>query len=120
MAAHIEAFCREHDLDEEMAGDVRLALDELITNIIKHGYEDEEEHSIDVNLDFSPDSLTIRVEDDGIPFNPLDVETVDVDVPFDESSIGGWGIHLVKQIMDEANYQYVDGRNRLTLKKKRV
>jgi len=117
MAALIDAFGREHDLEEEMIGDVRLALDEVITNIIQHGYEDAEEHSIDVDLELTPEYLNIRVEDDGKPFDPLQAVSADIETPFEENEIGGWGIYLAKQVMDEISYRQKDGLNQLTLKK---
>ena len=57
------------------------------------------------------------VEDDGKPFNPLEAEDPAVSQDLDSINIGGLGIHLVKKMMDDIDYQRVKGKNRLILKK---
>jgi anti-sigma regulatory factor (Ser/Thr protein kinase) len=59
----------------------------------------------------------VAIEDDGIPFNPLEKETPDTDLPLEERKIGGLGIHLVRNLMDKVSYQRRVDKNRLTLVK---
>ena len=92
-----------------------LVLDELLTNTISYGYADEAEHWITIRLSWQPDKLTVELEDDARPFNPLERATPDLNVPLEERSIGGLGIHLVRHMTDRAEYQYSHGKNRLRL-----
>ena len=64
------------------------------------------------------DPLTFVISDSGKPFDPTTKGDVDTTLPAEERSIGGLGIHLVKQLMDNIQYEYKDGHNVLTLKKK--
>jgi len=59
----------------------------------------------------------VQVEDDGIPFNPLDAAGPEVSRDLDSINIGGFGIHLMKKMMDDIDYQRVEGKNKLILKK---
>ena len=59
----------------------------------------------------------MQVEDDGIPFNPLDVTGPEVSQDLDSIHIGGLGLHLVRKMMDDIDYQRVEGKNKLILKK---
>jgi PAS domain S-box-containing protein len=97
---------------------VNMVFDELLNNIISYGYGDEEQHNIDVALECSDDHLLISISDDGVPFNPFTREDPDTTLSLDERSIGGLGIHLVKNVMDETKYQRRHKRNIVTLIKK--
>jgi sigma-B regulation protein RsbU (phosphoserine phosphatase) len=92
-----------------------LVLDELLTNTISYGYTDGAEHWITIRLSWQPDELTVELEDDALPFNPLEQTTPNLNIPLEERSIGGLGIHLVRHLTEQAEYQYRDGKNRLRL-----
>jgi anti-sigma regulatory factor (Ser/Thr protein kinase) len=62
--------------------------------------------------------VTVTVEDDGVPFNPLEATEPDLDRPLEERSIGGLGIHLVKNLMDDVEYRREAGRNYLVMRKR--
>ncbi len=62
--------------------------------------------------------ISLQFEDNGIMFNPLEKENTDLEKPIDEMSIGGLGIVIVKKSVDQMDYEYVDKKNRLTLKKR--
>jgi anti-sigma regulatory factor (Ser/Thr protein kinase) len=97
--------------------DLNLALEEILTNIMSHGYVDEREHEIRVSLSLQPGAVRIEVEDDGRPFNPLQAPEVDTTKPLDERMAGGLGIHLVRRLMDGLEYKRERERNRLTMRK---
>jgi len=101
---------------------IELSLDELLTNIISYGYNDNDSHliTVDLWLEGEDDSkfVIIRLVDDGVKFNPLEKKEVDLDLPLEEKQIGGLGIHLVKKLMDELHYERREDKNVLTLKKK--
>jgi serine/threonine-protein kinase RsbW len=94
-----------------------LALEELVTNCIKYGYDDEAEHIITVRVEFTPGEMSMTVEDDGHPFNPLEQAEPDTGLPIEDRPIGGLGIHMLRKMSDRMEYARIDGRNRVTLHK---
>ncbi len=114
----VEQFGSENNLSPAITNSVNLALDEIITNTISYGYKDEAEHQIRLNLKIEGNLLVAEIEDDGLPFNPLEKPDVDTNLPLEDKSVGGLGIHLVRKLMDEINYQFVNNKNILTIKKK--
>jgi anti-sigma regulatory factor (Ser/Thr protein kinase) len=97
--------------------EMNLALDELFTNIISYGFQDQSEHFIRVNISADQGVLTVVLEDDGMAFNPVARIPPEVPCTLDECKVGGLGIHLVKNLMDEIVYERRAGMNVLTLKK---
>ena len=97
---------------------MQVALDEILTNILNYAYTDQGEHEIRIRLRIVDDALEAMIEDDGKPFNPLQIAPPDVRAPLRERKIGGVGVHFVKNLMNEVSYDRVDGRNRLVLKRK--
>lgn len=96
---------------------VNLALEELVSNIISYGYKDDDDHWIKVALSVEDGVLVINLEDDGIPFNPIEAEEPDCGCPVEERVIGNLGIHLCKQFMDDLIYERRGNKNIVTLKK---
>ena len=94
-----------------------LAIEELVTNCIKYGYDDSAEHIIEIELKLAAGELVVTVTDDGHPFNPLEVPEPDTGLPIEDRSIGGLGIHLLRKMADRMDYARADGKNQLTLRK---
>jgi anti-sigma regulatory factor (Ser/Thr protein kinase) len=94
-----------------------LAIEELVTNSIKYGYDDTAVHEIEINLSLSDGKVVLTVSDDGHPFNPLEAPEPKTDLPIDERPIGGLGIHLLRQLSDGMTYERRDGRNQVTIVK---
>jgi anti-sigma regulatory factor (Ser/Thr protein kinase) len=113
----VEAFGEAHALPPDLMFKVNLALDEIITNIVLHGYDDEAEHHIRLGLDLRNDTLTVTVEDDGRAFDPLSVAPPDLDIDAESRGIGGLGLHIVRSIMDEVQYRRDGDRNQLVMRK---
>jgi anti-sigma regulatory factor (Ser/Thr protein kinase) len=113
----VEAFGRTSGLAEDDITDVSLLLDEFVSNVIKYGYDDAGEHEIQVVVTIDGRSLTIRIEDDGRAFNPLEAKAPDLTLPIEERPIGGLGILIAKTLADSIDYERTDGRNILTLRK---
>jgi serine/threonine-protein kinase RsbW len=114
----IDEFCASNKLPQDTVFALNLSLEEILSNIITHGYDDKDEHVILVRLKLHQGQVYIEVEDDGKPFNPLEVEEPDIDKPLEERPIGGLGIHLVKNHMDSLKYKRKEERNLLIMKKK--
>ncbi|MBZ5560808.1 MAG: ATP-binding protein [Acidobacteriia bacterium] len=118
LAAEVTAWCSRQALSEEVDYQLNLVLDEVVSNVIRHGYRDKRQHEIRVDLDFQDGELTIQVEDDGVHFSPLQVTPPDITKPINERPVGGLGIYMVRQIMDSLDYRRETGRNSLIMKKR--
>ncbi len=106
--------------DREVAGDARelvdLALEEVITNIIKYGHADNRPHEIAISVSLPPGEAVLCIEDDGHPFDPLALPPVDTSQPLDERPVGGLGIHLIRKMAKAISYQRLDDQNRLEVR----
>ena len=107
-------------IDKKTLFYLNLIGDELITNLISYGYEDDREHSILIHLVITPTYWTLKIQDDGQPFNPLKHDNPELHVPVEERAIGGLGIYFVKQIMDEISYERNESHNIINMKKHHI
>jgi serine/threonine-protein kinase RsbW len=113
----VEGFGEAQGVPPDLIFKVNLALDEIMTNIVLHAYDDPGDHDIRLELDLAENALTITVEDDGRPFDPLSVPPPDLELDAESRGIGGLGLHIVRSIMDGVEY-HRDGRlNRLVMVK---
>ena len=103
-------------LESKAAYGLRLAVDEIATNIVTHGYQEAgRTGDVAVSGTLTDAALTIVLEDSGIPFDPLQHVLPcdeDLSLPLEERPIGGLGIMLVVNGVDDFSYRYQDGRNR--------
>jgi serine/threonine-protein kinase RsbW len=118
VAEAVDRLAAACDLAAETVRDMQVALDEVLTNIVDYGYTDDAEHKIRIRLRVLDDVLEATIEDDGVPFNPLESAMPDIRAPLRERRIGGVGLHFVKNLMSQVSYDRVGDRNRLVLKKK--
>lgn len=109
---------KDHRLPDEVTADVRLALEEVLSNIIRHGSEGRADRRIDVQILVANGEITLEIQDEGVPFNPLEYPEPDVALPLEERGLGGLGILLVRRLMDGMAYRREQGRNILVLKKR--
>lgn len=117
LAELLEQFGEAHDLPIKLVLDLNLALDEVITNTISYGYEDDDEHEIAIEIALQDGIVTVDIVDDAKPFDPLDAPKPDIHAPIETRAIGGLGVHIVKSLMDRVSYRYEDGHNKLRLEK---
>jgi anti-sigma regulatory factor (Ser/Thr protein kinase) len=96
---------------------LRLACEEIIMNVTSYAYPEGVDGFLDVDIQ-KTDRMTIRFEDGGVPFNPLEQEKPDTGLSWDKRRIGGLGIFLFRRKMDDVCYAYVDNKNVLTIEKK--
>ena len=116
-AAKLDAFCEEHELAPEIAYLVNLSIDEILTNTISYGYDDDEPHRIEIIVRLEPDSLVVVIVDDSAPFDLSATPEADVEATLEDREVGGLGLFLVHQMMDKVEYERVDGCNVVTLTK---
>jgi len=118
LASQVERFGEAHGIPSGAVFNLNLALDELITNTVSYGYEDDAVHAILVSLTLEDDKLTAEIEDDGRPFDPLsEAPEPDLDADLDDRSVGGLGTHIVKTFMDDVSYSRDGNKNRIILTK---
>ncbi|MFN7930729.1 MAG: ATP-binding protein [Blastocatellia bacterium] len=117
VAQRIQAFILAQQLPLSLLPDFLLAAEEALMNVISYGYSDNETHLIQLRLQCTKQVLRLRIEDDGRPFNPLTRPLPDVTIALQTRAVGGLGIHLVRQLMDQVEYQRTAGSNILTLTK---
>ena len=92
---------------------VRLVLDELVSNVINYGYDDQAEHQIGLKIE-TGEPFAVTITDDGKAFNPLeDAPAPVLEGPVEDRPIGGLGLHILKQMGMKMDYQRVQGRNTL-------
>lgn len=118
LAELVERFGAQHGLAGSLLLNVNLCLDELITNTISYGYDDQEEHIIALQVALDNGALKAVVEDDARAFNPLAVGLPDLEAPVDERAVGGLGVHFVRTLMDDVRYQRTASGNRIELTKR--
>ena len=98
---------------------IDIAIDELFGNIAHYAYNPEiGSATVRVEVAQAPLAVIITFIDNGVPYDPLAMEDPDVGLSAEDRAIGGLGIYLVKKTMDEISYEYKDGQNILSIKKK--
>jgi serine/threonine-protein kinase RsbW len=116
----IRDAANELQADPATIGDVVLAVNEVVTNIIEHGYQGEP-GIIEIEVEQATDSLIIRLRDQAPPFDPNAVPAPDLTLPLEKRPLGGLGVYITRQVMDEVTHQITpQGGNELTLVKKKV
>src|SRR5262245_38453693 len=114
----IVSHCQKNGIDEAACYEVRLALEEAISNTIKYGYDDQQPHTIVVRVGFENRELILEIEDDANEFNPLEAPAPDLSLPVEQKPIGRLGIFLMRSVMDQLDYRRVGAKNRLRMMKR--
>ena len=109
----VQGFLEACDIIDQTIFKVNLVLEELVTNIIKYGFKcKDKKYDIIIYLSLKiKDKIYIRIEDTGMEFNPLYAPTPEIDVPIEDMKIGGLGLHLVRNIISDINYQRFENKN---------
>ena len=115
LAQMVEEFGDANRLPDQKVYLINLALDELITNTVRYGLHGVARPRIEVDLRVDDTVLVLTMVDNGRKFDPTQETSPDLSSAVEERPIGGLGLHLIKTFADRVDYEYVDGRNRLTL-----
>jgi serine/threonine-protein kinase RsbW len=113
-----DGFRTAHDLDAGAVWQVQVALDEILSNIVTHGYEAGTDAFIDLTFVLAGSDLEVTIVDDGPAIDPLAVDTPDLSGSIEARRPGGLGVHLVKGLMDRVDYARRGGRNWLVLRRR--
>ena len=100
---------------EQLIFCLNLCLEEMLTNIIKYAYNDNDVHEIKVRLDIANEIITLTIIDDGHEFNPLKAEVPDISSDIKHREIGGIGILLTRKMADKIIYTRKDNENILKI-----
>jgi len=117
LAEKIDDLAEEWEFSPGLAMNLNLVIEEAVSNIIFYAFKDKQKHDIEITVSLENKRLNIKITDDGIPFNPLTQEQPDINLPTEERPVGGLGIFLISQIMDEMKYDRNKNENILTLTK---
>ena len=117
LVTKLEQFFEENNTSS-ISMPMTLILEELYTNTITHGASDGRDVFIEVNLSIDKDELIMIYEDNGIPFNVLELPDPDLTASIENREVGGLGVHYVKTLTDSVEYEYVEKHNVLKMKKK--
>jgi len=115
MSAWFREFAREAGMPPERAFDVELCLNELMSNVIRHAYDDNETRRLLVTLEHVPGTLRAVLEDDGRPFDPTSAPAPSPLAALPSDRTGGWGIPIVRAFASDVGYERSEGRNRVSI-----
>lgn len=118
LAKKIEGLAEEWELSQALAMNINLVIEEVLTNVTFYAFTDNGKHEIKITISLKNKILTIKITDEGIPFNPLEQQQPDINLPAEDRPVGGLGIFLISQIMDEMHYARLKNKNILTLNKR--
>lgn len=112
--AAVAEYLAGHAVPERAAYAVNLAIEELIVNVIHYAYVDDETHMIDVELAIEGEQIVLRIDDDGMPFDPRKSPVLNVHA--EDREIGGLGLILVLDMVDVLKYRREGGKNRVEVR----
>ena len=118
LSRRLKGFADRTGLTKAELNSINLAIEELFTNIVNYGFKDSGIHWVKVAISLEDNQVAIELSDEGIAFNPVLRSPPDTICPVEQRRIGGLGIHLCRNLMDEINYQRKGLKNIVTMKKR--
>ena len=113
----ITACCAQHDIHADTVLELKLAVDEACTNVIKHGYKGMDPGSIILSFRIEPGRILVQITDFGHVFEPVAGPRPDVEAALEDRELGGLGLYLIYQTMDNIDYHSSEEGNTLTFTK---
>jgi serine/threonine-protein kinase RsbW len=113
----LRALWVERALPEDFEVPVTMCLEEVLSNVIRHGCRPGQDCSVQVRYNILPGGIEIEVSDAAKAFDPLSLPPPDLTVPLEQRRAGGLGVFLVRQMMDEVHYEHRNGRNHFVFRK---
>jgi serine/threonine-protein kinase RsbW len=120
LAAVTEAMERvgaEYQMPENLLFQLQIALDEMVSNVIKYAWPEVGEHEIEIRITVRSDAVEVEIIDDGRMFDPRDAPRCDKPLPSQRLRPGGRGVKITKQLVDRIDYARIGNRNHTTLTK---
>ena len=117
LSTFVKGFCAALKLEPKAASGLRLALEEVVVNVINYAFPEQENGSVSIQADSNYKEVRFIVTDAGIPFDPTSVLEADTTLDAENRPIGGLGVLLARKLMDSVSYSRRGGQNVLTLTK---
>lgn len=118
LAEFIDGIVEREGIDFSLSLNLNLAMEEAVVNVMNYAYPEGTVGLIDIDAEIEGDTISFTITDSGTPFDPTKAGDPDITLDAEERSIGGLGIHLVRQLMDSEEYRREDGKNIQIIKKK--
>ena len=116
VAREVRSHLRLHGAGARTTHAVDLALEELVSNTIRHGYDDGGAHEILVRVAVTADGVELAIEDDGRAFDPTRAPEPPPATSLEDTRVGGRGIQMVRRLVGEMRYRREGERNVVTLR----
>ncbi|MBR3491604.1 MAG: SpoIIE family protein phosphatase [Bacteroidales bacterium] len=116
--AFVKSATTALNMETGLANQIKLAVEEAVTNIIDYAYQNGTEGNISVTIEADESRIRFILTDSGAEFDPTSVSKADTTLSVEERPIGGLGVFLVRNLMDSINYERVDGKNVLRMEKR--
>ncbi len=114
----VHSFLLDEGCPDKVLMRIEIAVEETFVNIAHYAYQKKDgEAVIRVEATDDPKAVRITFIDSGVPYNPLEKPDPDIDIPAEKRPVGGLGIFMTKNIMDEVSYEYSNGKNVFSMKK---
>lgn len=118
-ATQLETFLEECGCSPVLLNKILICNEEIFINIVNYAYVDHVgDVSVEMDVDEAGKEITVKYKDSGVPYNPLLKTDPDVTLSAEERNVGGLGIFMVKEMMDDVAYAYIDGFNVFSMKNK--
>ena len=113
----LDAFGAHHTLSDKSILQLKVVLDEILSNVVKYAWPEGGAHEAELRLNLRGDYVEIIVRDDGRPFDPVQFESLRGDTKRRKRPLGGRGISMVRKLVDQIDYSRNDDHNTLVLSK---
>ena len=117
LSEFIDTLCEELEIDMATVMSLNLAMEEAVVNVMDYAYPEGTTGEVSIEAIADDTQLHFVISDSGKPFDPTAKADVDTTLSAEERPIGGLGIHLIRQIMDNVSYERKDEKNFLKLSK---
>ncbi len=115
----VEQHALEADFEPKDIGELKIAVDEACANVIEHAYKGDDTNNIDVDVIVRPDRFTVRIRDRGDAFSEMEYEEPDIFNFASEGKAGGFGVQIMRRLMDHVEYRKKGRSNECCLTKYR-
>jgi serine/threonine-protein kinase RsbW len=117
LTSAMEHVGTEHGMPEKSLYQLQIALDEMVSNVIKYAWPEGGAHDIEIRITARDDGIEVEIIDDGRIFDPRDAPKRDQPLPGQRPQPGGVGVQMTKQLVDRIGYARTGNRNHTTLTK---
>lgn len=115
VCTEVNTLAKNNSFSEQLIFCLNVCLEEMLTNIVKYGYDDKSSHEIEVRLEIANEIITLTIIDDGHEFNPLTAEHPDMDTDIKHRQVGGIGIFLTCKMSNKMTYVRKEDKNILKI-----